>query len=202
MKKRFTGFLFALTIILALAAPACTALRKAQSSTLPPATAKTASRVVETPTGFQATYTDPFVYCSAVGTIDAPDSHYVGEPVPTIIIQGFLKAAGLQNNGEPMEILQAGTMWRCMNNAVYVCNVGANLPCDSKADTNKNPTQAMQDFCKTNPNADFLPMSVTGHSTIYSWHCAKEGAEVLDQIDQVDAAGYITNIWYKLPPNP
>lgn len=202
MQKNFTGLPYTLTIILALAVTACTAQPTAQSSTLFPATAMAASEAVGTPTGPQATYTDPFAYCSAVGTIDTPDSRYVGEPVPLIIIQGFLKAAGLQNNGEPVDILRAGTLWRCMGNAVYVCNVGANLPCDSKADTNKNPTQAMQGFCKTNPNADFLPMSVTGHSTIYSWHCARDNAEVLDQIDQVDVAGYITNIWYKLPPNP
>ena len=44
-----------------------------------------------------------------------------------------------------------------MNKSVYVCNFGANLPCDSKADTDKNPTQPMQDFCKANPTADIDP---------------------------------------------
>ena len=127
----------------------------------------------------QATYTDPFAYCSAVGTIDAPDSRYTGVPVPDAIIQGYLKAAGLENNGEPMELLQKSTIWRCMNKSVYVCNFGANLPCDSKADTNKNPTQAMQDFCKANPNAGAIPMSVTGHATIYSWGCVKDTPKLL-----------------------
>jgi hypothetical protein len=89
-----------------------------------------------------------------------------------------------------------------MNNAVFVCNFGANLPCDSKADTNKNPTQAMLDFCKANLDAEGIPMSVAGHATIYSWGCVKDTPKLLDQVSQVDAAGYITNIWYKLPPNP
>jgi hypothetical protein len=155
-----------------------------------------------TPVSAQATYTDPFAYCSAVGTIDIPDSRYNGVAMPDTLIQGYLKATGLQNNGEPMDLLRTTTSWRCMDKSVYVCNIGANLPCDSKADTNKNPTQAMQDFCKANQNADSIPMSVTGHATIYSWGCAKDTPRLLSQVFQVDAAGYITNIWYQLPPNP
>ena len=202
MKKGSTGFLYIFATALAFAVTACNAQPNVQNPTLPAAMTMTAFRPSGTPTGNQATYTDPFAYCSAVGTIDAPDSRYTGDPLPASIIQGYLKAAGLQNNGEPVELLQKTTMWRCMNKAVYVCNIGANLPCDSKADTDKNPTQAMQDFCKANQDADSIPMSVTGHSTIYSWGCAKDVPKLLNQIDQVDAAGYITNIWYELPPNP
>jgi hypothetical protein len=201
MKKCSTGFLFSLAMLLALAATACNPPANAENSTLPAATSTT-SQVTETPVGARTTYTDPFAYCSAVGTIDTPDSLYTGVPLPDSIIQGFLKAAGLQNNGEPMELLQKSTIWRCMNKSVYVCNFGANLPCDSKADTDKNPTQAMQDFCKANQDAVGIPMSVTGHATIYFWGCVKNTPKLLKQIDQVDAAGYITNIWYKLPANP
>ncbi|HWI61124.1 MAG TPA: hypothetical protein VNT75_04785, partial [Symbiobacteriaceae bacterium] len=35
------------------------------------------------------TYTDPFAYCAAVGTIDAPDSRYIGEKVPMRIAKGL-----------------------------------------------------------------------------------------------------------------
>ena len=201
MEKCSTVFLFFLAMLLALAATACTTPANAENSTLPAATPAT-SQVTQTPVGSQMTYSDPFAYCSAVGTIDTPDSLYTGVPLPDSIIQGFLKAAGLQNNGEPMEFLQKSTIWRCMNKSVYVCNFGANLPCDSKADTDKNPTQAMQDFCQTNQDAVGIPMSVTGHATIYFWGCIKDTPKLVRQIDQVDAAGYITNIWYELPPNP
>jgi len=176
MKKSAMGFLSTLAMLLALGVTACTAAR--------------------------AAYTDPFAYCAAVGTIDKPDSRYTGVPVPAAIIQGYLKAAGLENNGEPLDILQKSTIWRCINESVYVCNFGANLPCDSKADTDKNPTQPMQDFCKANPTADYIPMSVTGHATIYSWGCVNNTPKLLGQIEQVDASGYIAQIWYKLPPNP
>jgi ABC-type Na+ transport system ATPase subunit NatA len=43
-------------------------------------------------------------------------------------------------------------------------------------------------------------MSVTGHATVYSWHCVKDVPELLDQIIQVDAAGYLSNIWYSIVP--
>jgi hypothetical protein len=200
MKKSSLVFLFTISMLLALLVTACTSAASTQNS-VPPATIL-AAQPSATIAPNQATYTDPFAYCSAVGTIDAPDSRYTGVAMPDTLIQGYLKAAGLQNNGEPMDLLRTTTSWRCMDKSVYVCNIGANLPCDSKADTNKNPTQAMQDFCKANQNADSIPMSVTGHATIYSWGCAKDTPKLLSQVFQVDAAGYITNIWYQLPANP
>jgi hypothetical protein len=201
MKKGSTIFLSSLSMLLVLAVTACGSAASAQNSVPPSSTAMPASASA-TPINALATYTDPFAYCSAVGTIDTPDSRYTGVAMPDTLIQGYLKAAGLQNNGEPMDLLRTTTSWRCMDKAVYVCNIGANLPCDSKADTNKNPTQAMLDFCKANPDADSIPMSVTGHATIYSWGCAKDTPRLLSQVSQVDAAGYITDIWYQLPPNP
>ncbi len=45
----------------------------------------TAERVSPTPTASpaltQATYSDPFAYCAAVGTIDAPDARYTGPKI-------------------------------------------------------------------------------------------------------------------------
>jgi hypothetical protein len=198
LKKNISILFYALPILLALALVACAGQSATPNSPLSTAPAPTTLA----PTGARITYTDPFAYCSAVGTIDAPDSRYTGDPVSLIIIQGYLKAAGVENNGEPLQILQKSTIWRCMNKAVYVCNFGANLPCDSKADTDKNPTQPMQDFCKANPTADFIPMSVTGHTTIYSWGCVNDTPKLLEQLDQPDAAGYLSRIWYRLPSNP
>jgi hypothetical protein len=43
-------------------------------------------------------------------------------------------------------------------------------------------------------------MSVTGHDIIYSFHCVQEAPELLEQIAQVDAAGYLANIWYAIEP--
>ena len=152
------------------------------------------------PTPTAASFADPFAYCAAVGTIDKPDARYTGPQMSDALFKGYLKAAGLDVNGNFPDAFKQNTIWRCMDKQVFACNFGANLPCDSKADTDTTPTQAMADFCKATPGADFIPMAVTGHATVYSWHCIKDTPAVLDQIDKPDAAGFLTRIWYLIQP--
>jgi hypothetical protein len=147
-------------------------------------------------------YTDPFAYCAAVGTVDSPGSPYAGAKVADEIISGYKNAAGLQDSTEPMNLLRQTTVWRCMDGKVYACNFGANLPCDSRADTSSEPTSAMTAYCEANPDAAFIPMSITGHATIYSWHCIGQTAATQSQIDHVDAAGFLERIWYEIQPIP
>ncbi len=189
MKIILVGFL---TCVLALVLAGCSG----QPATSAAPLATTAPTIVPTAGAF----TDPFAYCAAVGNIDKPDARYTGPQVPDAIINGFKKAAGLESSTEPLDMLQKSTIWRCMDSKVYVCNFGANLPCDSKANTDKTPTQAMNDYCKANPNSDFLPMAVTGHDTVYSWRCTQDTAAVVNQVANVDAAGYIKEIWYPVQP--
>jgi hypothetical protein len=144
------------------------------------------------------TFADPFAYCASIGRIDQPDARYTGPKITDEIVKGYLQAAGIEENAEYSDIYKQMTTWRCMDSKVYACNFGANLPCDSKANTDKNPTQAMAEFCQSNPGADFIPMSVTGHDIIYSFHCVKDKPELLEQIAQVDAAGFLANIWYAI----
>ncbi len=153
-------------------------------------------------TAAAGTFTDPFAYCKAAGTTDKPDSRYTGAPIPDQIISGFKKAAGLEGSTEPMDVLRQSTIWRCMGGKVYACNFGANLPCDSKGNSNKTPTPPMEDYCRANPNSDFIPMSATGHDTIYSWHCINDKAQLLEQTGQLDAQGYLAQIWYPIEPSP
>ncbi len=143
---------------------------------------------------------DPFAYCAAVGIIDKPDARYTGTPVPDSVINGFKKAAGLESSTEPMDMLRKTTIWRCMDNKVYACNFGANIPCDSKANTDKTPSQALIDFCKANPDLQGAPMAVTGHDTIYTWDCVKGNPQIAQQIAHVDKAGYIQEFWYVIQP--
>jgi hypothetical protein len=194
MKPNSIRLPWALLALLALLASACSAqTQSTKNVTSIPVTGQTPS---------PESYSDPFAYCAAIGTIDKPDARYTGPQITDEVIQGYLKAAGLQGSSEPMDVLKKTTIWRCMDNQVYACNFGANLPCDSKANTEKTPTQAMADFCKQNQNAEFIPMSVTGHATIYSWRCVKDAPEVLEQIATVDAAGFIAGIWYPVEKNP
>lgn len=194
MKKTTSIFVSILSLTLFTLIAACSP--QVETAAPPP------SAAVFKDTPATATFSDPFAFCAALGRIDAPDNRYTGDPVPDAIIEGFKKAAGLENSTMPADMFIKSTIWRCMENKVYACNFGANLPCASKANTSTNPTQSMNDFCKANPNAEFLPMSETGHDTIYSWHCAGEIAEVVEQISEVDASGYIANIWYSIEPKP
>ena len=156
----------------------------------------------ENPSPTQETYNDPFAYCTAIGTIDAPDARYAGPLISDEIIDGYKAAAGItaSTDTESTEYFKKTTIWRCMDNQVYACNFGANLACDSKANTDQTPSLAMEEWCKANPDDDFIPLFVTGHDTIYSWHCVKDAVEVLEQIAEVDAAGYLANIWYPITP--
>lgn len=146
-----------------------------------------------------ATYTDPFAYCEAVNTIDSPDARYTGPKVPETIAEGLRKVFNTPDT--PIEIYMRGTFWRCMNGKVYACTVGANLPCEAKANTNRKPTQSENDFCRQNPNADVIPMVVTGRETVYEWRCNNGVPEIVRQFTQPDARGFLSNIWYEINPN-
>jgi hypothetical protein len=143
-------------------------------------------------------YSNPFAYCAAIGTIDTPDARYIGPKIPDSIVQGMIKQ-GIILADAPLEF-QQNAVWRCMNNSVWVCHFGANLPCLEKAITSQVPTPEMEDFCKTNPTAESIPAAVTGRATVYEWKCNNGKPEVVGQLFTVDPQGYLANFWYKLTP--
>jgi hypothetical protein len=152
--------------------------------------------VVPTATPTQTQFSDPFLYCAAIGTIDAPDARYVGPAVPEAIVKGLRAKAGIADDA-PDNWVAAGTVWRCMDGHVWACFVGANLPC-SKVNTSSTPQAEMDDFCKTNPKADNIPAAVTGHETIYDWRCVDGTPQVVKQRFTPDAQGFASNFWYEL----
>jgi hypothetical protein len=150
-------------------------------------------------TSAPAPYTDPFAYCAAVGTIDAPDAAYTGPQVPPSVAQGLQKALNAPDT--PLSVLESGSSWRCMNGDVYACFVGANLPCEAKANTDRTPTQEEIDFCQQNSNSDFIPAVVTGRETVFEWRCSNGAPEIAKQVFQPDAQGFLSDIWYKISPD-
>ncbi len=147
----------------------------------------------------QAQFTDPFAYCAAVGVVDAPDARYTGPEAPEAVVNGLREVLGTPDDA-PMEPFVAGTFWRCMDGRVWACFVGANLPCTTKADTSRTPTPDMADFCKANPNSDFIPAYVTGRATVYEWRCTNGAPEIVKQLVEPDAEGFLANIWYEISP--
>jgi hypothetical protein len=165
--------------------------------TISPPPATTSPTTVPTSTAASA-FTNPFAYCSAVVNIDQPDARFSGPKIPDVIANGVKKASGASADA-PIELFRQNSFWRCMDGKVYACTVGANLPCWSKANTEKTPSSAETDYCKANPDQD-IPAYVTGHDTIYTWHCNQQTATVQKQVFTVDARGFITEIWYQINP--
>jgi branched-chain amino acid transport system substrate-binding protein len=143
---------------------------------------------------------DPFAYCAAVGTVDAPDERYLGGPdVPEAVIQGLI-AQDVLTADMPPEVARQQTVWRCMEQKVMACVVGANLPCTTQADTSQTPTAAMEEYCQDNPLAEAIPASVTGRGTVYAWSCNGVKPEVVTQIFTPDPQGFLAEIWYEIAP--
>jgi hypothetical protein len=150
-----------------------------------------------TPTEPAARYSDPFAYCAAVGTVDAPDERYAGPAAPEAVIEGLREKAEIAGDA-PDDWVAAGTVWRCMDGDVWACFVGANLPCSEKADSNATPQPELEEFCDANPNADVIPAAVTGRATVYEWRCVDGAPQVVRQIFSPDAQGFLSDFWYEL----
>ncbi|MGH8162142.1 MAG: hypothetical protein ACRESR_08395 [Gammaproteobacteria bacterium] len=176
---------------------ACSPSRQQANRASPSGTNAIASA---TASASNARYSNPFAYCRAVGTLDRPDSRYTGPNPPSAVIAGLVKAFGSPPAATRSPAFTHGTYWRCMKGSVYACNVGANLPCQSRANTDRAPTQGEKKYCAAHPGSDFIPMYVTGHNTIYDWSCKGDQPVAGKQITKVDARGYLANIWYRIPP--
>lgn len=150
-------------------------------------------------TSTPVTYADPFAYCAAVGTVDVPGANYVGPQVPESVAQGLQQALNVPDT--PIEVLQNGSFWRCMGGIVNACFVGANLPCEAKANTDRELTQEAIDYCQQNPDSDFVPAIATGRETVYEWRCLDGAPEIVRQLTEPDAEGFLPDIWYEISPN-
>ena len=87
------------------------------------------------------------------------------------------------------------TFYRCMSGKVWICSIGANLPCWGVDRRKRSPE--IDAYCHENPNEDFIPMAVTGHATIYSWKCIG-GKPVITGTETLDARGFQSSIWHRV----
>lgn len=208
MQTRITTLILTL-LLLALSVVACSSLTSTAAAptvtivrlqpTAAPASSGTAASPTSTPAPATLTYSDPFAYCSAVGNVDALDARYTGSQTPDSVVRGLMKAMGMAADA-PVEPFARLTKWRCMNAKVYACNLGANIPCDEKADTNRTPTAAMNDYCQANPSA-VIPAVVTGRATVYDWKCTSGKPQIVKELTQPDARGFLAMFWYQVSPS-
>ena len=103
---------------------------------------------------------NPLAYCARVRTLDLPPGG--GSPAPRALESYVRTALGLSVDAA---FVPENYYWRCMDRAVYVCAIGANLPCAAKADRSKRNTGAEQ-YCRDNPGASAVPAA--GHDGVAS----------------------------------
>jgi DNA-binding CsgD family transcriptional regulator len=158
----------------------------------------------------EARFDDPFAYCLAAGTIDAPDSRYVGPRNDAALNEKFADAVGIAADaGIRDDLSSAGSRftWRCADGQLLVCTYGNNIPCDAKADISTEPTQALKDYCAAAgpPPSDpsipnYIPANVTGRATIYLWECEDGAPAIAEQATEADGQGYLALFWYHVLP--
>lgn len=143
------------------------------------------------------TFDDPAAYCAAAGTIDRPDDRYTGPRYPEVVKQAF---ARILSPGA-VDLPERGIFLRCLDGRLLACTVGANLNC-GLADTRTEPTPGMVDYCRGNPESDFIPLAVVGHSGIFDWRCRAGSPEIARQSLHVDPRGFVAEFWHEIPPLP
>ena len=147
----------------------------------PVALAPAAGNAAPADTSGATSFSNPFTYCSAVGTVDAPDSTYSGPKTPP----GLARVLGLQPDTDQLH-------WRCANERVLVCNAKNGPACDM------TPTVDMMiGYCAQHPDAKNLP-APNG-----SWNCnGKRPSIPRDQKWPVDARGFFPDAWKQVSTAP
>jgi hypothetical protein len=131
----------------------------------------------------------PAALCRHAGTDDTTRA------IPDALVPAVNAAFGTRM---PARVAMDTTVFRCADRRVMVCTVGANLPC-SKANTSDAPNPGVIQWCRDNPNADFVPAAATGHDTIYAWCCHAGAPQIVRQALHVDPRGFVAEFWKKLP---
>jgi hypothetical protein len=83
-----------------------------------------------------------------------------------------------------------------MNGKALVCFIGANLPC-AKINTSRD-NRGASEFCRSNPNADFVPLFAAGHDTLYSYRCRDGRAEIKGKVWALDERGFAKKLWTEI----
>jgi hypothetical protein len=115
-------------------------------------------------------------------------------PIPKALAPAAQSLFGVEM---PAEMIEKGTVFRCMDGKIWLCNSGANLNCNKANVTRQLPGAA--NWCHENPNAATVPAAATGRDTIYNWTCSGTLARISKQAFHVDRRGYIRENWRRLP---
>ncbi len=127
----------------------------------------------------------PRQYCAQIGNDDEV------RPVTASLAGAIKRLFGISG-----KYALETTYYRCAGGHVMLCAVGANLSC-GKADMSTT-LPGVNEWCRSNPNSNFIPMAVTGHDTAYSWHCVGGVATPGEKVGTIDARGFLSENWKEL----
>ncbi len=88
---------------------------------------------------------------------------------------------------------ETGTHIRCMDGRLLACFTGANLPC-ARMNTQQDNHGAVA-YCRTNPDAPFVPAFATGHDTAYAYRCVGGRASISGETFKLDPRGFAASLW-------
>jgi hypothetical protein len=165
----------------ALPAPGAAVAPSPAAVVTPSAPAPTPPATTADNTASPTSFTDPNVYCAAVGTVAAPDARYTGPPVPRAVT-----AALLSPESTPADQIH----WRCADGAAFACSAHHTDAC--------MPTPTVDDmlkYCAQHADAKNLP-APNG-----SWSC--NGTRPVIPEDQswpVDPQGFFPGAWIRVTP--
>jgi len=129
-----------------------------------------------------AAHENPRSYCARAGTDDE-----LHQPPPALE-PAIRRLFNIRGN-----YALKTTYYRCAEGAVKICFVGANLPC-GKANASRS-LPAVTRWCETHPDTEFIPLYVTGHNSLYSWHCVGARAATGAPRGTLDAQGFFADYW-------
>jgi hypothetical protein len=127
----------------------------------------------------------------AAGPYCPNPAHGATSKVPADLVSRIGKTFKIDDSA-----VNAAAFVRCVGLKLFACYVGANLVCD-KADTRRSLPGATA-WCRANPGSLVIPMSATGHGTIYEWSCHGRRAVAGRAAMHVDPQGYIAENWQEV----
>lgn len=127
---------------------------------------------------FVPSIADAETLCSGRGTSDEV------QPIPGVLASF---ANTLFGEGSAEE-----TVYRCVNDTVYMCRM-CNGSCCDKLDANRN-IPSVDQYCREHPNSSFVPLAFSGHNSKFSWACAGRRA-VVNHVERTDQRGFRADSW-------
>lgn len=173
-----------------VAVPSAASVTVAPTAVISPTAAIAGSATAE-----PITFTDPFGYCAAIGTADAPDDLWSGVRVPAPIIDPVRA-----NYGAAAKVDETNVLWRCMAGRVMRCFSWGTHYCGIQDESTNAPPRVVE-YCRRQPDTDNAGGRATmGYATVYWWAC-RGGAPVISyRRITTDERGFDVNEWVQVTP--